>query len=125
MTATHDKPDAATKPSALNGVRITRIHMEEDAGKLIHHGAMSHVDLNRAGTPLIVVLDDVHWATRPTLALLGHVARSAEPSRALLICTARNTSPDDNESLAALAVACAVVRRVFSHSAICPRFLIY
>ena len=55
------------------------------------------------GRPLVVVLDDVHWAARPTLALLGHVARSAEPSGALLVCTARNTSPDDNASLAAVA----------------------
>ncbi len=55
-----------------------------------------------AGRPLVVLLDDVHWATRPTLALLGHVIRSAEPSRTVLLCTARNTSPDDNEALAAL-----------------------
>lgn len=51
---------------------------------------------------VVVVLDDLHWATGPTLALLGHVARRAETSRALLVCTARNTSPDDNEALAAL-----------------------
>jgi DNA-binding SARP family transcriptional activator len=42
--------------------------------------------------PLVMVLDDIHWATRPTLALLRHVAGSAEPSTALLVCTARNTS---------------------------------
>jgi tetratricopeptide (TPR) repeat protein len=51
---------------------------------------------------VVIVLDDLHWATGPTLALLGHVARRAETSRALLVCTARNTSPDDNEALAAL-----------------------
>jgi DNA-binding SARP family transcriptional activator len=50
--------------------------------------------------PLVMVLDDIHWATRPTLALLRHVARSAEPSTALLVCTARNTSPDGNEAVA-------------------------
>ncbi|MEA2592099.1 MAG: hypothetical protein QOD62_1930, partial [Actinomycetota bacterium] len=54
------------------------------------------------GRPLVVVLDDVHWATRPTIALLNHVARSAEPSNALLVCTARNTAPDANEALATL-----------------------
>ena len=36
-------------------IRLTRIHMEEDAGKNIHSvkGTMSFVDLNRAGTPLL------------------------------------------------------------------------
>ncbi len=35
-------------------VRLTRIHMEEDAGKTIHdRGTSSLVDLNRAGVPLI------------------------------------------------------------------------
>lgn len=41
-------------------VRITRIHMEEDAGKLIHDqsGRVSHVDLNRAGVPLIEIVSE-------------------------------------------------------------------
>src|SRR5947207_13724917 len=43
---------------AIGNVRIRRIHMEEDAGKLIHHGEVSHVDLNRAGTPLIEVVSE-------------------------------------------------------------------
>jgi len=42
----------------VNGIRITRIHMEEDAGKLIHHADASHVDLNRAGTPLIEIVSE-------------------------------------------------------------------
>jgi aspartyl-tRNA(Asn)/glutamyl-tRNA(Gln) amidotransferase subunit B len=42
----------------VNDVRITRIHMEEDAGKLLHHGDVSHVDLNRAGTPLIEIVSE-------------------------------------------------------------------
>lgn len=50
----------------LNGevkkVHLTRIHLEEDAGKLIHSGDDSLVDLNRAGTPLmeIVTEPDIH-----------------------------------------------------------------
>ncbi len=39
--------------------RILRIHMEEDAGKTMHHGGgPSIVDLNRAGTPLIEIVGE-------------------------------------------------------------------
>ena len=41
-------------------INITRIHMEEDAGKLIHdnHGTASFVDLNRAGVPLVEIVSE-------------------------------------------------------------------
>ncbi|KAK7320091.1 hypothetical protein RJT34_04822 [Clitoria ternatea] len=39
---------------------ITRVHMEEDAGKLLHteHGNYSQVDLNRAGVPLLEIVSE-------------------------------------------------------------------
>ena len=51
-------------------VRLTRIHMEEDAGKLVHSGttikdsATSNVDYNRTGVPLIEIVSepDMHSA---------------------------------------------------------------
>ncbi len=39
-------------------VGITRIHMENDAGKSVHGADASYVDLNRAGTPLIEIVSE-------------------------------------------------------------------
>lgn len=45
-------------PDGEKSVRLTRIHMEEDAGKLVHEGVVSLVDLNRAGTPLLEIVSE-------------------------------------------------------------------
>ena len=41
-------------------VRLTRAHLEEDAGKLLHEAiqGLSGVDLNRAGTPLLEIVSE-------------------------------------------------------------------
>ncbi len=39
-------------------IGITRAHLEEDAGKNIHEGEYSKVDLNRAGTPLLEIVSE-------------------------------------------------------------------
>jgi len=39
-------------------IGITRIHMEEDAGKLIHRGDLTLVDFNRCGVPLIEIVTE-------------------------------------------------------------------
>jgi aspartyl-tRNA(Asn)/glutamyl-tRNA(Gln) amidotransferase subunit B len=46
-----EMPDGTIKK-----VRIIRAHLEEDAGKLIHSGNVSYVDLNRAGVPLVEIV---------------------------------------------------------------------
>jgi aspartyl-tRNA(Asn)/glutamyl-tRNA(Gln) amidotransferase subunit B len=43
---------------AGGSVRLQRIHMEEDAGKLIHERDRSLVDLNRSGTPLVEIVSE-------------------------------------------------------------------
>jgi len=56
------------RPLATGGrvgnVRLRRIHIEEDAGKLIHAADASLVDLNRSGVPLIEIVSepDMHSA---------------------------------------------------------------
>ncbi len=41
-------------------IRITRAHLEEDAGKSLHEGLenMTGIDLNRAGTPLLEIVSE-------------------------------------------------------------------
>ena len=44
----------------INGrlIRLNRIHLEEDAGKLIHERNLSILDFNRAGVPLIEIVTE-------------------------------------------------------------------
>ncbi len=39
-------------------IRLTRIHIEEDAGKLVHERGDTFVDYNRAGVPLIEIVTE-------------------------------------------------------------------
>jgi DNA-binding CsgD family transcriptional regulator/KaiC/GvpD/RAD55 family RecA-like ATPase len=51
-------------------------------------------------TPLVVVVEDGHWADTPTLLLLRHLARSAAEARALVVTTFRDTEADVPRALA-------------------------
>ncbi|OGT00735.1 MAG: glutaminyl-tRNA synthase (glutamine-hydrolyzing) subunit B, partial [Gallionellales bacterium RIFCSPLOWO2_02_FULL_59_110] len=53
-------PAQGNSPAYEKTVRITRAHLEEDAGKSLHedfHG-MTGIDLNRAGTPLLEIVSE-------------------------------------------------------------------
>ncbi|RBQ28845.1 Asp-tRNA(Asn)/Glu-tRNA(Gln) amidotransferase subunit GatB [Aliarcobacter vitoriensis] len=50
---TIDFPDGSQKT-----IGVTRAHLENDAGKNIHSGNVSQVDLNRAGTPLLEIVSE-------------------------------------------------------------------
>jgi aspartyl-tRNA(Asn)/glutamyl-tRNA(Gln) amidotransferase subunit B len=53
-------PAQGKNPAYEKTVRITRAHLEEDAGKSLHedfHG-MTGIDLNRAGTPLLEIVSE-------------------------------------------------------------------
>lgn len=42
----------------LEDIRIRRIHIEEDPGKLIHQNSITLIDYNRSGTPLIEIVTE-------------------------------------------------------------------
>ena len=64
----------------LNGVNITRIHLEEDTGRLVHakDGSSSLVDFNRAGVPLMELV------TEPCIASGEQARKFAEELQLIL-----------------------------------------
>jgi aspartyl-tRNA(Asn)/glutamyl-tRNA(Gln) amidotransferase subunit B len=55
------KPTSTSPAQAYEKVvRITRAHLEEDAGKSLHedHHGLTGIDLNRAGTPLLEIVSE-------------------------------------------------------------------
>ena len=75
QTSQYDLPIAEhgyvdiTVEGATKRIRLTRIHMEEDAGKLVHAGtniknsASSNVDYNRTGVPLLEIVSEPDMAS--------------------------------------------------------------
>lgn len=67
-------------PCGKKSIRIQQIHMEEDAGKLIHDikEGLSHIDFNRAGVPLLEIV------SRPDLSSADEVEAYLERIKTLL-----------------------------------------
>jgi aspartyl-tRNA(Asn)/glutamyl-tRNA(Gln) amidotransferase subunit B len=72
----YDKP--IVKGGMLRGVRITRVHLEEDTGTLSHVGGVSLVDYNRAGVALMELV------TEPDLRSADEVAEFARELQRIL-----------------------------------------
>ncbi|MFO7816399.1 MAG: Asp-tRNA(Asn)/Glu-tRNA(Gln) amidotransferase subunit GatB [Thermodesulfobacteriota bacterium] len=58
--AEHGRIEIRTEEYGLKKIGVTRIHMEEDAGKSIHSRSENHsyVDFNRTGVPLIEIVSE-------------------------------------------------------------------
>lgn len=69
------------------------------------HGAVGDL-LGSAGrrAPLVVVIEDGHWADTPTLLLLRHLSRGVSEARALVVTTFRDTDAEVPEALSAALV---------------------
>ncbi len=79
-------------------VRLTRIHMEEDAGKSVHDGfadsdKRTYVDFNRAGVPLIEIVSE------PDLRTPTDAAHFFENVRRLLVWIGANDGNMEEGSL--------------------------
>jgi aspartyl-tRNA(Asn)/glutamyl-tRNA(Gln) amidotransferase subunit B len=61
--AEHGWIDVPTAEGGTKRIGVTRLHMEEDAGKSIHDGfadsvSKTYIDLNRCGTPLVEIVSE-------------------------------------------------------------------
>jgi aspartyl-tRNA(Asn)/glutamyl-tRNA(Gln) amidotransferase subunit B len=72
-------PRADGEEKTTKRIGITRVHMEEDAGKNVHQGEDSIVDLNRSGVPLIEIVGE------PDLRSAGDAAEYLRELRDVLL----------------------------------------
>ncbi|HXT63701.1 MAG TPA: Asp-tRNA(Asn)/Glu-tRNA(Gln) amidotransferase subunit GatB [Pyrinomonadaceae bacterium] len=83
MTAERDAAGHARDWKPMT-VRITRLHLEEDAGKNVHEGLpdvdrYSYIDLNRAGTPLAEIVTEPDFRTSwQAYDYVNHVRRALQ-----------------------------------------------
>ncbi len=83
MTAARDEGGHAREWRPMT-VRITRLHLEEDAGKNVHEGLpeterFSYVDLNRAGTPLAEIVTEPDFRSSwEAYDYVNHVRRALQ-----------------------------------------------
>ncbi len=75
----YDLRDASGKKLEEKVCGITRLHMENDAGKLSHYGNTTLCDYNRAGTPLMEIV------TEPDLRNADEAVAFAQELRRILI----------------------------------------
>jgi class 3 adenylate cyclase len=83
--------------------------LEGDAERLrLFEGVGAFLRAAAAEQPVVLVLDDLHWADKPSLLLLQHLARSMRDARLLLVGTYRDV---ELERAHPLAEAIAALRR--------------
>ncbi len=91
-------PDLAAKVGGLP----TPLDADPDTERLRLHTAVAELlaGVGR-GRPLLLVLEDVHWADASTLLLLRHLSQDAGDARLLLLATFRDTGGEVPPELAA------------------------
>ena len=78
-TVQYELKDHSGRSQGTKVCNITRLHMENDAGKLTHRGATTLCDYNRAGTPLMEIV------TEPDLRSAEEAVAFAQELRRILI----------------------------------------
>jgi DNA-binding CsgD family transcriptional regulator len=90
-------PDLPARVGDLPGP----VEADPDTERLRLHRSVADLLANASRRqPLLLVLEDGHWADAPSLQLLRHLARGAAGSRVLVVATFRDTEADVPSQLA-------------------------
>lgn len=79
-----------------HGVEHVRSLLEATVGDpstLLLHRTIERLDARCAEAPLLVVLEDLHWADATTLTLVHHLATRADPRPLAIVATSRPARP--------------------------------
>ena len=91
-------------PSSPNGCPIAApgSRADPDTERLALFDAVANLlSAASAASPVVLVLDDLHWAGKTTLSVLRHLLRSARQARLLVVGTYRDTELARTHPLAA------------------------
>ncbi|MGA8545923.1 MAG: BTAD domain-containing putative transcriptional regulator [Mycobacterium sp.] len=64
--------------------------------------AVALLEAASGSAPVVLILDDLHWAAKPTLLLLRHLLRFGDHARVQIVGTYRSTDLDRSHPLAAM-----------------------
>ncbi|WP_248923671.1 BTAD domain-containing putative transcriptional regulator [Mycobacterium sp. 3-98] len=78
-------------------------HADPDTERYaLFDAAVALLEIASASAPVLLILDDLHWAAKPTLLLLRHLLRFGDHARVQIVGTYRSTDLDRSHPLAAM-----------------------
>ena len=85
--------------SLMPGLEVTEIDDPDAERRRLADALSDLLSTVSASHPVLLVLDDLHWAGKPTLILLRQLLRSPRPMRLLIVGTYRDTDLDRRHPL--------------------------
>lgn len=87
-------------PDLVGGLPPPRAADSDAERHLLHTAVTDLLTAVGARAPVLLVLEDVHWADVPTLLLVRHLVRAGSAARMLLVATFRDIEADMSPALA-------------------------
>lgn len=82
---------------------VARAHPDPDTERYaLFDAVVALLEIASKGAPVLLILDDLHWAAKPTLLLLRHLLRFGDHARVQIVGTYRSTDLDRSHPLAAM-----------------------